>query len=708
MCAFWGISGEPRNLGSADAGKQYGLDEGKPALTGVVPLEKRRWKAVWVRSDKGDDPWLRGDFGHLCGIDSERGAGERVLVEGPESIVRPLLCPDGKTVVYSRREHGTGDDDSFGFRIFATDWDDPNPRELGDGIGLQVKRDDLDGRIWVYAGVEFQNREAVSANRLIRFPLDDPASVEEVWDAARVSVDNIQFSADGSKFVATFPWPDGGIADVRTGRWQQSEEGCWPSLAPGDSGVSWVFDGHHRNLQILPPGREPYTIRINTGQGMDGYEVYHPRWTNDAAFFTCTGPYLKGTGGMRIGEGGNGVEVYIGQFDPTLSEVVAWHQVTDNEFADFYPDVWVEGGEETRIEPENMRAARRLAGGDPGLHESWPGAESGLIFQWENRRKATGMVDGHQRSFQMLAKGRARFGPHGEMLTRGGYFICADGVGAEIASAVRSADGFTVEALITPHSTQQVGARNILSLSRNATDRNFLLAQSGSGLSVWMRSMKSCEAAEKSRFDFGELEEGRTYHVLISGGVGTLDCYLDGELYQSKRGLFDGFGSWIPHELIVGDEWGGDRNWDGGIEAVAMFRREVDAEEARHHYELATKMIQGREPVPRASVVGRLIKAGEIPSLAGLGAYRRHLSAYVYAVEHVFEGDADLGGRRIVAYHWTVMDKEPSTGYPRKEGMSYSLLLEPLAAHAQLAQESKDDVEDIELIGAPMYLDVGS
>ncbi len=707
--ALWVIGcGSDGEVGRGSGDSQGGKgDKEEVALTGVVPLEERHWRAVWVRSDRSNDPWLRGFSGHICGMDSRDGAGERVLVEGPQGVLRPLICPDGKTVIYSLRVGGASD--PLKISMWAVDWERPEPRSLGEGFALDMKRDPGDGKVWVYAGVGLSRQGGIRMSRLVRFPLDAPSAVEDVWDVSAVTTDNVQFTNDGSKFVGMFPWPNGGIADVVGGRWEPTEEGCWPSLAPGDSGVSWVFDGRHRNVEILPPGREKYLVRINSAPGMEGYEVYHPRWTNDAAFFTCTGPYREGTGGMRVGEGGEGVEVYIGQFDATLTEVAAWHRVTDNGFGDFYPDVWIEGGEATKLDPEKLRAPRREAAVvETELRETWPGTDSGLIFQWENRRKVTGVVDGKQRSFQMTAKGRARYGAHGEMLTRGGYFVCAEGVGGEIAAAARAGEGFSVEALITPHSTQQEGLRNILSLSRDGQDRNFLLAQEGSGLVVFLRSMRAHGEAEKSRFDFGELEAGRTFHVLVTGGIGTLDCYVDGELFQSRRGIFDGFGNWIPHELIVGDEWGGNHNWDGGIEAVAMFGHHMDEGRAKHHYELATKLLEGRERVPRASVTARLMKAAAMPSLAGLGSYRRHLSAYVYGVEEVREGDPELGGKEIVVYHWTVMDKELSPGFPRVEGQMYPLLIEPMERYGHLMQESKDEIEDLDLLGAPIFLDVGN
>ena len=56
-----------------------------------------------------------------------------------------------------------------------------------------------------------------------------------------------------------------------------------------------------------------------------------------------TGPYAAGERGNRIRAGGRGVDVYLGRFDEAFTRVEAWRQVTRNDKADFFPDVWIDG-----------------------------------------------------------------------------------------------------------------------------------------------------------------------------------------------------------------------------------------------------------------------------------------------------------------------------------------------------------------------------
>ena len=104
----------------------------------------------------------------------------------------------------------------------------------------------------------------------------------------------------------------------------------------------WFFDGLHRNLNFVNIDTDRrWTVNINDAPGIDGYEVYHPRWTNNSRFLVMTGPYTVGGRDNKIGRGGNQVEVYVGRFDADFSDVEEWTQITHNDVPDFYPDAWI-------------------------------------------------------------------------------------------------------------------------------------------------------------------------------------------------------------------------------------------------------------------------------------------------------------------------------------------------------------------------------
>ena len=55
-----------------------------------------------------------------------------------------------------------------------------------------------------------------------------------------------------------------------------------------------------------------------------------------------TGPYKVYAGLFnRIRSGGPEVEIHLGRFDAAVTGVEAWYRLTENERADFFPDVWI-------------------------------------------------------------------------------------------------------------------------------------------------------------------------------------------------------------------------------------------------------------------------------------------------------------------------------------------------------------------------------
>jgi hypothetical protein len=171
-----------------------------------------------------------------------------------------------------------------------------------------------------------------------------PEVSELVWNQTLVG-EEFQVSRDGRRASGVFPWPEAGVVELPNGRHIGVGTGCWASMAPDDSYRLWYFDGAHRNLTLVETvaGRS-WKVNISRAPGIDGFEVYHPRWSNHARFLTMTGPYAAGSDGNRIRGGGAAVEVYVGRFADDWSEVERWVRVTNNLRADFYPDVWLDTG----------------------------------------------------------------------------------------------------------------------------------------------------------------------------------------------------------------------------------------------------------------------------------------------------------------------------------------------------------------------------
>ena len=292
-------------------------------------------RVVWCQAADGKsiDTFAQGDRHRLAGLDTEDGRGERFLLPDTASYHKPLLTSDGGRVVYT---------DYPAKKIFVVQWDGSGRRELGAGVAADTWRDPRTGREWVYAITGEITGESSEGRPVVRFPIDDPKAREVVWDKTAMVADNLQLSADGTHVSGLFPWPHAGVADLAEQGYKRVARGCWPSLAPDNSYMLWVFDGAHRNVTLFPLGRRSsWKVPIDRAPGIDGYEVYHPRWANHPRYLAITGPYKGGDGRNRIGAGGDAVEVYVGRFSADFARVEQWVQATRNPRADFYPDVWM-------------------------------------------------------------------------------------------------------------------------------------------------------------------------------------------------------------------------------------------------------------------------------------------------------------------------------------------------------------------------------
>lgn len=314
-----------------------------PATAGDLDARVREFagahtRAAWCRQAEGagDDAFAHGRQLQLWGYDSDDGKGERAILKDLSCYHRPMITPKGDRLVFN---------DFRKKLVKVVNWDGTGLRTLTNGIAADVWMDPATGIEWVYM-IE-REEEEYQGEPVIRFQLDRPSVSEMVWDHEDVTWDNFQLSADGTRASGQFPHPKGGYATLPNGEFTFLGKGCWTSISPDNSYLVWIFDGPHRNLRLYAPDGREWKVNINGAPGVDGYEVYHPRWSNHARYFAMTGPYKGGQKGKNlILSSGSAVEVYLGRFSEDFTRVEAWLKLTENDQPDFFPDLWIEGGGE--------------------------------------------------------------------------------------------------------------------------------------------------------------------------------------------------------------------------------------------------------------------------------------------------------------------------------------------------------------------------
>ena len=284
-------------------------------------------RVVWLTDLENKDTFAERNQLQLVGYDSRDGKGERIIWGDRANYYRPLITPDGQQIVISNRQTR---------KIYVIKWDESRPRLLKEpGCATEVWRDPNTGKIWVY----YQENPNDFTKPVLRFPIDEPANVETVWSSSVIqALPSFQLSRDGKMAASTFPWPSSGVAELPDVAWRKHRDGCWPAMAPDDSYISWTFDGPHRNLFMTRAGeKESWTVNISNAPGVKNFEVYHPRWSNDVRYMVMTGPYTSGDKKIKLWDGADGVEIYIGKFDKELRAMDGWLKLTNSRIGEFFP-----------------------------------------------------------------------------------------------------------------------------------------------------------------------------------------------------------------------------------------------------------------------------------------------------------------------------------------------------------------------------------
>jgi len=609
--------------------------EAAALATNVENLTGAHTRVVWVQDAYAlNDVFARGDQLRLMGYDSRDGRGERIILAGPANFARPMFTADGSVIVYSNHVDG---------HVYRVDWEGQNAAQLMPGRALAVWRDSMGGD-WVYVGTEPAKGGAPAYHRVTRHQLSRGEKQEIVWQGQPVGEDNFQLSADGRIAGGNFPWPECGIMHIEEQRIEHLGRGCWTSLAPDNSYRFWIFDGRHRNLLLFDTVEgSRVTVPVSKAPGIDGHEAYHPRWSNHPRIMAMTGPYMIRSGGNNIRGGGSDVEVFIGRFCPAYQTMEKWLQVTSNEYANFFPDVWVDSGVAT-VDRSSRDADRQL--NRAASASSWPSSQEGLVYLWEHAAAQNEVVlseKGARRIYRPEARALARFGMHHTMWVDKGYFV---------DTAVPDLDKtFSLESTI--HDREGDG----------------ILLAVGAVFSVAITNHRWVVRNAAREYDLGDAVDEAYSHIVLCVSPEQITRFQNGQRMHSVP--LDEPISVSRQDLLY---WGGhpEKGYGGlgRLSHLALYARSLSEEEIRHHAALLRMQQDARPPPVKKRVVGEVVVASAIPSPADIAPYRRALMFHEY---EIVEGAR--AGDRLLAAHWAILDGHVLPDAERPVGSRHHLHL---------------------------------
>lgn len=667
-------------------------EDKKPAKSPKAPLNEKQdpsaeveaftgahTRLVWSEySQAGEsDTFATSEGLTLKGLDTRDGLGERTIQAKPGNYSRPLLTCDGTGILWTDknavRKNGRK---HYKPIIYLTGWKGGRPIRLAEGYAVDCWRDPSNGVEFVYAVQDLKATKglALEGNRLVRFPLMEPEKVEIVYDDTPVTPDNVQFSRDGTRASGLFPWPHAGLLSLENGKWTAAKLsiGCWTSLAPDNSGVSWIFDGEHKSVAMFADdGEKSWHVKFNTVPGADGLELYHPRWSNHPRFIVLTGPYKrqKNEAGSVINKGGGSAQVFIGKLSGSADKVEAWLQISHDKHAESYPDAWIEGADSADLKDFSIPRGPKTGGA--ALAGKWPARRDGLMFIWQDRTTLNAFTsrDGGKHEAFIESRGAARYGRFHEMLLDGGMFEAESESAALALQHLREKPEAAFEALLLP--AQFEGGEE---------PQAPCLIFAGPGFHVGIEKGR-LTLAQPSGGMWGSVEAlpAKPFHLAVNRNAQGFDAFVDGEPFAlSAR-------SAAPDVPPAGSlTFGG--GWSGGLMHVALYDRVLTEEDIAASSEVAQARIATfTAPPPRVRLQARLVEASALPTPEGIAPYTSALVSYVYDVEQVVEGD--LNAKRVLVKHWCMLDQKVAQGFPREVGKSYGLTLERESDHAHLKGE---------------------
>jgi hypothetical protein len=653
-----------------------------PGSQEIEKLTSARTRIVWsqYQKPKSADPYSNNDNHFLMGLDTRDGQGARPILAVQGNYSRPLITTDGKSILYTDKRLTRDKDNNKQYNpvIRLTDWRGQEPKKLADGYAVESWRDPVSGLEWVYAIRDLvpSTRIAIEAKKLIRFPLTDPSKEEVVWDQTAVSPDNIQLSRDGTRASGQFPWPNvgqfllGGRRDFK-----KLITGCWPSLAPDNSQISWGLDGEHREATFFADdGAKTWTLKLASQGELAKGEIYHPRWTSHPRFITLTGPYLgemvPGAGSV-IGKGGLTADVYIGKLNDKLDAFEGWVCVDKNALGDAYPDVWIEGGNEAVLTHFPQKSGKTA--GPPATAAQ--GDQTGLIFKWEDRNQnnTVRLANGTQLDCSLDTRGAARYGRRLDLLLDSGSFQPKPEASAALTAVLSGDHAASVSFLLSFDDPKSSGSG--------------VLAQFPAfTLGVAEGKLTASSSLHTASLPLPPTSPIRVVVTQSASGALTLSIRSSTETQQATS--VTGTPSPAGSDILLGG--GGIL---GGLRALAVFDRELAPAEIQT---LFTSTPADSSPPPaRIRLRGKLVETSPMPTEEAINPYTSAMVSCIYDVISISEGA--YKEKQILIKHWGMLTKKNATGFPRTLGQEYDLLVEPLSAHPELKGDRSMELDVFDL-----------
>jgi hypothetical protein len=337
---------------------------------------------------------------------------------------------------------------------------------------------------------------------------------------------------------------------------------------------------------------------------------------------------------------------------------------------------------------------------------AWPSNRKDLHYVWEDGKKLNAVFNPATKRIRefRLNIGLDRFG---RMQLDGGRaetgFFSQVNAQMDFRDLVL-ADAFSLEVTIQPtnltQSKPEFPARIVNCSAWHDGDWEFMLGQQADKLLFSVRTTDNMLSLDGKKiandlhgrapvYQLATLPDTKPHHVIVSYVPGKLVAYLDGKQCFASTEVTGSLKAWGYGELCFGDNHNGGRHaWLGRLEGVAIYKRFIEADEAKANCDLYAKKLAARHVMPQVEIEAVLLATSEIPEAKKIAPYTEALVVNEYQVKTLVQAAADWplkgvadAGKKIRVAQWGLIDAKPTDLAKAKVGETYRLALEVFDHH---------------------------
>jgi hypothetical protein len=165
-------------------------------------------------------------------------------------------------------------------------------------------------------------------------------------------------------------------------------------------------------------------------------------------------------------------------------------------------------------------------------------------------------------------------------------------------SAAKASGEISIEAWITPGKPQQSGPARVVTLSADASNRNVTLGHDGTHFEVRLRTTKTnTNGIPAVVSPEGTVKAERMHVVYTFARDGMARLYVNGKRV-AEQNVGGDLSNWDENlELGLGDEFTGDRAWDGAYHFVGLYARALTEPQIVRSFETQSREVRPGKPI---------------------------------------------------------------------------------------------------------------